>query len=508
MIAPAMQRKVISIHQGLARHPLYRLAEPVDFELLEGEQLAIVGDNGSGKSLLVDILTGKHPLLGEQPVYDFGEEGGDRRSRTYVSDNLRYITFRDSYGTSDSNYYYQQRWNQHDVDGIPTAADALALAVEQTVNRQCIAHPYTREQKEGLRRQATEQCERLSDLFEVGEEFAGKAVVLLSSGELRKLQLIKALLATPRLLIIDNPFIGLDAPMRRQLSHVLQSLITGTHTQLILVTPRADEIPPYITRVVEVRDKVVQSPATPSPPPAAAAGACANAVSESADEVIRLRDVTIRYGSHTILSHINWQVREGECWALTGRNGSGKSTLLSIVYADNLQAYAHDVTLFGRKRGTGESIWDIKRHIGYMSPEMHRSYQKNLPAIQIVASGLNDTIGLYARPTAEQEATCRRWMETFRVGHLADASFLSLSSGEQRLVLLARAFVKDPRLLILDEPFHGLDLHNRAHVRALIEQYAHRPHKTLIMVTHYEEELPPCINRKLLLCEGKATIIK
>lgn len=497
-----MQRIVISIHQGVARHPLYRLAEPVEFELREGEQLALLGDNGSGKSLLVDMLTGRHPLLGEQPTYDFGENGGDKRSRTYVSDNLRYITFRDSYGTGDSTYYYQQRWNRHDVEGIPAAADALKVAVEQAVRSQSIAHEYTDAEKETLRQRAQEQCEWLSRLFEVGEEFASKAVVFLSSGELRKLQLIKALLTTPRLLIIDNPFIGLDATMRQQLNRVLQAIITGTHTQLILITPRADEIPAYITRIVEVKDKIVQAPA-PAPP-------LIPTTSERTGtpiEVISLRKVTIRYGRHTILDNINWRVLEGERWALTGRNGSGKSTLLSIVYADNLQAYAHDVTLFGRKRGTGESIWDIKRRIGYMSPEMHRSYQKNLPAIQIVASGLNDSIGLYARPTTEQEATCRQWMETFRVGHLADSPFLSLSSGEQRLVLLARAFVKDPDLLILDEPFHGLDLHNRAHVRTLIEQYANRPHKTLIMVTHYEEELPPCINRKLLLTEGKATII-
>ena len=503
-----MKRKVISIRGGIPRHPLYRLNKPVDFDLWEGEQIAIVGDNGSGKTLLVDILTGKHPLLGDQPVYDFGPEGGDQRSRTYVSDNLRYITFQDSYGTTDSTYYYQQRWNQHDVDGIPTAGEVLEASAQQAVRSQCIAHDYTPDEQEQLLRKALDQKERLSQLFEVGDDLLGKAVIFLSSGELRKLQLIKALLTTPRLLIIDNPFIGLDAVMRKQLSHVLHLLISETSTQLILVTPRTDEIPPYITRTVLVENKVVSPPA-PNATNASGNSAATSRMDSSLltlhsslPSVVHLNHVTIRYGEHTILNDINWTVREGERWALTGRNGSGKSTLLSIVYADNLQAYAHDVTLFGRRRGTGESIWDIKRRIGYMSPEMHRAYRKNLPSLQIVASGLNDSIGLYAHPTPEQEEQCRDWLQIFSAEHLADRPFLTLSSGEQRLVLLARAFVKNPDLLILDEPFHGLDLHHRAHVRTLIEQYAHQPHKTLIMVTHYEEELPPCITRRLHLPDG------
>ena len=192
-------------------------------------------------------------------------------------------------------------------------------------------------------------------------------------------------------------------------------------------------------------------------------------------------------------------MREGECWALTGRNGSGKSTLLSLVCADNPQSYACDIELFGRKRGTGESIWDIKRHIGYVSPEMHRAYLKNLPALDIVASGLFDTVGLFNHPSLEQQEECRRWMDVFGIGSLADRPYLRLSSGEQRLCLLARAFVKDPDLLILDEPMHGLDLRRCEMVKDIIDSFMQRPRKTLVMVTHFESELPSCINRRLVL---------
>ena len=185
-------------------------------------------------------------------------------------------------------------------------------------------------------------------------------------------------------------------------------------------------------------------------------------------EIIHFNKVTIRYGARTILKDLDWTVRQGEHWALSGDNGSGKSTLLSLVCADNPQAYACDISLFGHKRGSGESIWDIKRHIGYVSPEMHRSYKQNIPAIQIVASGLKDTIGLYVRPNeAERE--------------------------------LARAFVKEPDLLILDEPLHGLDDENRLMVKEIVDKYCEDPSRTLIYVTHYQEELPHCIDHSIFL---------
>ena len=186
-----------------------------------------------------------------------------------------------------------------------------------------------------------------------------------------------------------------------------------------------------------------------------------------------------------------------------GENGAGKSTLLSLVCADNPQSYACDIELFGRKRGSGESIWDIKRHIGYVSPEMHRAYLKDLPAIDIVASGLNDSVGLYVHPRPEQRAVCEWWMDIFGIAGLKDRTFLKLSSGEQRLCLLARAFVKDPELLILDEPLHGLDDRNRQLTREIISAFCRRKDKIMIMVTHYAEELPDVITHNLFLKKNK-----
>ena len=289
-----------------------------------------------------------------------------------------------------------------------------------------------------------------------------KHIILLSSGELRKFQLTKTLLSNPRVLIMDNPFIGLDAKTRDLLHTLLGELTKVTHLQVILILSKSDDL--YHT-----------------------------------EHVVDLNKVSIRYGERTILKDLDWTVKCGEKWALSGENGSGKSTLLSLVCADNPQSYACDITLFGRKRGSGESIWEIKKHIGYVSPEMHRAYLKNLPAIDIVASGLHDSVGLYKRPRPEQMAACEWWMDIFGIADLKDRNFLQLSSGEQRLVLLARAFVKDPELLILDEPLHGLDLYNRRLVKDVIETFCRRKDKTMIMVTHYQEELPACITNFLFL---------
>jgi len=209
--------------------------------------------------------------------------------------------------------------------------------------------------------------------------------------------------------------------------------------------------------------------------------------------------VSIRYGERTILKDLDWTVRNGERWALSGQNGAGKSTLLSLVCADNPQSYACDIALFGWQRGSGETIWDIKRHIGYVSPEMHRAYKHDIQAIRIVASGLKDSVGLYVKPDDKEYGVCRFWMRVFGIESLAGRTFMSLSSGEQRLVLLARAFVKDPELLILDEPFHGLDDTRRQMVADIIEAFCRRRNKTMIMVSHYLEELPPCIDHRIEL---------
>ena len=415
-------------------------------DIRRGEQVALVGENASGKSRLASVFAGRN--------------------------GAKYITFRDSYGSyGDRNFFMQQRWNLFTLEGDPpSVGEAL---------RQDAAE--SKDPEAALRR-----VRELTALFSM-EPLLDKPLVTLSSGELRKYQLTRALLGGPEILVVDNPYIGLDPRTRALLTGLLTAL--SASMTLVLVLSRLAEIPPFITHVIPVEggnagekepreaylDRVL--------PPA----------------VIRLRNVTIRYGERVILDSLNWTVRQGEHWALTGANGSGKSTLLSLINADNPQAYAHDIELFGRPRGTGETIWDIKRQIGFVSPELHRAFRLDAPALDIVTSGHFDTEGLFRKPSEEQREIARRWMEEFGIGHLAERPFLRISSGEQRLCLVARAFVKDPPLYILDEPLQGLDEPQRRHVKTLLDRYCGAPGKTLVMVTHYPEEYPGCIDHSLTL---------
>ena len=480
--------------------PEWRMAEPVNFELDEGEHIAIVGPNGGGKTLLVDILTGAHPLLMQNVEYNFSVHNAQCTVHSLASDNIKYITFRDTYGgDNDRTYYLQQRWNQMEIDeSTPTAGklleDAfLASGKDTDERRQFQQHLY--------------------DIFNL-HYLLDKYIILLSSGELRKFMLCRSLMGDPRVLIMDNPFIGLDKETRQQLREVLEQVSKEHDLQIVLVLAKDEDIPKFITHVVPVRNKVVMKKVTREEYMRVQESKRAR-VQESVlqeiialpyhnddyntREVVKMNNVKIQYGDRVILKDLDWTVYNGQRWALSGQNGAGKSTLLSLICADNPQSYACDITLFDRKRGSGESIWDIKKHIGYVSPEMHRAYNRDMPAIRIVASGLKDSVGLYVKPSPGDYDICRMWMRFFGIEDLAERTFLKLSSGEQRMVLLARAFVKDPELLILDEPLHGLDSERGEMVKEIIDAFCQRRNKTLIMVTHYKENLPKCITDSLYL---------
>ena len=485
--------KTIEIRNARARKPEWSMAELVNFTLEEGEHIAIIGRNGSGKSMFVDMITGRHPAFPDMVEYGFDEP----------YNNLKHITFRDTYGgDNDKTYFLQQRWNQMEIDEeTPTVGskleEAFRLAGEDTAERRAFQ-------------------QHIYELFHL-KDLLDKYIILLSSGELRKYKLAASLFTKPRVLIMENPFIGLDAQTRDQLKELLAMLAKEQGLQIILVLAKTDEIPDFITHIVEVRDRRVlekvaiekfrvESLEFRDDYSVAEEGLASKSTINyklstvnSKQATINFNKVTIRYGERTILKDLDWTVNKGEHWSLSGDNGSGKSTLLSLVCADNPQSYACDISLFGHKRGSGESIWDIKKHIGYVSPEMHRSYKQNIPAIQIVASGLKDTIGLYVRPNDAEKEQCRKWLRVFGIGELAERKFMEMSSGEQRLVLLARAFVKEPDLLILDEPLHGLDDVNRRMVKDIVDRYCQNPAVTLIYVTHYQEELPRCIDHALFL---------
>lgn len=491
-------RKIsVQIKGAVTRLPELRFAAPVDWTIREGEQWALIGPNGAGKTLLADLLQQKFALKEGDVV--FGEAGR-------VSELVKSIAFKDIYSLADcKNSYYQQRWHATETGDVPTVGDLL--------------EPYA----------GQPELQQILSLFKI-EELVPKKLIFLSSGELRKFLIVRTLLSRPRILILDNPFIGLDAPSRELLVEMLGALTRLKNVQVVLLLSNPQDIPPMVTHVLPVADRnlfpVCSREAFLSdteligrlfPSEVAEASEVAGALGAAGGEeplflpgtgqkpvsshriTFRMEKVCIRYGSRTILKELDWEVLNGEKWALSGPNGAGKSTLLSLVYADNPQSYANTLYLFDRKRGTGESIWDIKKRIGYVSPEMHLYYQENVPTWQIVGSGFFDSVGLYRKCNAEQERMALEWMKVFGIERLKDRFFLTLSSGEQRLALLARAFVKDPDLIILDEPLHGLDVHNKKLAARIIDTFCGAPGKTLIYVTHYPNELPACVDKRFEL---------
>lgn len=481
-----MKKEIIRLKDIVLRLPELQFAEPIDWTICEGEQWAVVGPNGAGKTLLAGVLQKKYAFRSGEHIFVSGKP---------VSEVVKSIAFKDIYSLADCrNSYYQQRWHSTETEDMPTVSEVLS------------------EYKD------TENLNELLSLFGISD-LLPKKLIFLSSGELRKFLVVRTLLSRPEILILDNPFIGLDAPSRDLLVDMLGKMTELHGTQVILLLSNPADLPDMITDVLPVLNRKCLSPMKREEFlenkelldelfPDSVSGAIDLPVNgekeiSAYDVAFRMEKVCIKYGSRTILKDLDWEVKCGEKWSLSGPNGAGKSTLLSLVYADNPQSYANTLYLFDRKRGSGESIWEIKKRIGYVSPEMHLYYMENVPAIQIVGSGYFDSVGLFRKCNVEQEEGALKWMKIFGIDNLKDRSFMTLSSGEQRLALLARAFVKDPDLIILDEPLHGLDISNKKLAASVIESFCSRPGKTLIYVTHYPNELPECVDRHFKLMKLK-----
>jgi molybdate transport system ATP-binding protein len=226
----------------------------------------------------------------------------------------------------------------------------------------------------------------------------------------------------------------------------------------------------------------------------------------SFNTIIEMKNVHVQYGEKIILQNINWKVKCGEHWLVKGHNGAGKSTLLSLITADNPQAYSNEIYLLNKRRGKGESIWDIKQKIGFVSPELHKYFDTGITAEQTIASGFFDTMGLYKKLNTQQQKAVNDWINYFELTALKNTLLSLLSAGQQRWVLLARALVKQPPLLVLDEPCQGLDEPHTASFIQLIDTIADQTNTTIIYVSHYANEIPTCIDKILALENGIQTI--
>jgi molybdate transport system ATP-binding protein len=470
----------LQITQGIFRLSDTRTLNLHDLTLTAGESWAFVGANGSGKSSLARALSGE--LL---PSKGQVENQFQRPIRLSLEQLQKLVA---------------DEWQRNNTDLLSADEDDTGLTARQII-------------EETVRDDA--RCQQLAAQFGIGHLLT-RRFKYLSTGETRKTLLCQALMAQPDLLILDEPFDGLDVASRANLASVL-GILQQQGITLVLVLNRFDDIPDFIDRVGVLAECTLTHTGERKAILAEAlvaqlahseqlAGMTlpeaddASALPALADDapLITLRDGVVSYDDRPILDHLSWQVERGQHWQIVGPNGAGKSTLLSLVTGDHPQGYSNDLTLFGRRRGSGETIWDIKQHIGYVSSSLHLDYRVSSSVRNVVISGFFDSIGIYQAVSDRQHALARQWLALLGMsGSVADSPFHDLSWGQQRLVLIARALVKHPALLILDEPLQGLDPINRLLVRRFVDVLIGEGRTQLLFVSHHAEDAPQCITHRL-----------
>ena len=355
------------------------------------------------------------------------------------------------------------------------------------------------------------------------EKIMERGLGFLSTGEFRKVLLCKALSSAPDALIIDDPFDGLDLLARENLGKLIIELIKSGE-RIFIVTSRQNEIPDEIENVLYLDEgkiayagyihsdsylkllhEEINSTSFSNNIADSVAKVRPELVSKYAlggrvkgEHIISMKNVSVAYNGVKIISNINWDVKKGDRWIITGPNGSGKSTLMSLINGDNPKAYSNNISLFGKKRGSGESVWDIKKRIGFVSGELQMNFKIRTNVLDTALSGFFDSIGLYDNVSGFQMQEALKWLKAAGLEGKKNTMFEELSYGEKRLALIIRAFIKKPELLILDEPCQGLDEKNTISVIDLINIISGNNDITIILITHNTSLLPNGFDKHLL----------
>jgi len=441
---------------------------------------AFIGSNGSGKSALAALLT-------QQLAIESGACSG------LDSTQFCAVSFEAQQALIDRE---QERDDSDITNEVWQGTPVIELLNEVSDNQNSI--------------------EQWTDDFSI-KHILHEGFRKLSTGESRKVILIRALLQTQFTLVLDEPFDGLDA----QSQQVLKEILYHQHQQgrqIVFILNRLDEVPNWVNHLGVLHNLALmaqgekntvlqndtvkafftfnsQTLSLPEKDP------CSPSLKSDITTLVTLNNGKVAYSDRLIFQGLNWQIERGDHWAVLGPNGCGKSTLLNLITGDHPQCYANDLTVFGIKRGSGESIWDIKQHIGMISSALQWNYKASTNVISTVISGLFDSIGLYNQVEEHQKHLAMAWLKQVKLEHKANEPLHKLSYGEQRLVLICRAMIKQPALLILDEPCQGLDEVNRQLVLGFIELLSQQSHTSLLYVTHHQADLLACFKKQLICTE-------
>lgn len=458
-----------------------------------GQHTVLLGPNGSGKSALSAILAGE----GQCQSGEFVRPSATGKKVAWVSTEQQKALIEAEKRKDDADI----------LDVLPNPSSARDI-----IQREFSQWTTALEQ----------QLQQLATVLQFSQRL-DTAFLALSTGESRKVLILRALLSQPDYLILDEPYNGLDAASEAALRDWLQQ-----HQQqftLILVTNRYSEIPSFTRQLLYLNhgalawqnkgqgldpadlaelSKLSRLQNPPKQLPAKDQDRFTPPLPDGQQRLVRLRNGKVHYDDRVVFQGLNWQVNRGEHWQIVGPNGSGKTCLLSMLTGDNPHCYTNDLEVVGYQRGQGESIWDIKKHIGLISNSLQLQYRVSCPVLHVVLSGFYDSIGLYEQPTLHQTQLAQQWLELIALADQAQQSFQQLSFGDQRLVLIARAMVKHPSLLILDEPCNGLDPLNRLKVLALLTILSQQGETTLLYVNHHPDDKIAGIERVLDMTQYQA----
>ncbi|HTE33868.1 MAG TPA: ATP-binding cassette domain-containing protein [Chryseolinea sp.] len=451
---------MISLREITVQKGGIKLLEDFSWKVLDGEHWLITGANGSGKTTLLETIAGQLHVSKGQIDIDFikgnswDERHAERRRTIHYLPAHAIQTFLNH----NQEQYYQQRYYGMGDERTPLVSDILGEVG----------------QLDGL---------ELPESFSL-KPFLSLEVTRLSNGQLKKLLLLKILLSgIPRVLLFDYPFDGLDKHSRKDLCDFIDFLASNYRIQIILVDHH-HTLPKVLNRKLVLRNFSVEEESFPDT--VARHRSSTSAIHRSVDmplsePVVEIVDLKIQYNDTVIMDNFNWTVRKGERWALIGRNGAGKTTLFSMIFADHPKAYTQQIYLFGRKRGTGESIWDIKRRITYLGPEL-MSYLSPAHIALTCRSYIRATI------RGDQEKLFEDLTAAFSADAFLDHPVRALSSGQLQVALIIKCFLNNTEMLLLDEPFQFLDPTQKDNLVKVLRSMLH-PEKTLILITHDEQDL-------------------
>jgi molybdate transport system ATP-binding protein len=476
-----MKESFVSIENLNLKFQHNAVLKDLNWTIYRGENWQLSGTSGSGKTALAKIILAQQANIGELKI-NFNPNSNLPAQALFVES---WYQFKNLEGVA--NFYYQQRYTSQQAKEIITVGtELLQFGIEKGLTTSSL----------------TPILAALNF-----STFANSQLIELSSGEHKKLQLVKAIWLKPQLLIIDQPYTGLDSTSRKNLNSLLDEL-ASEGVQLILIGNDTD-LPNCINRFAHMQDgglvasdfSLLQE-LTYTKQARSIPLFLKETPEYASNDIVKMNKVNISYGEKRVLKNIDWEVKAGEKWLLQGHNGSGKSTLLSLVNGDHPQSYANDLHLFGNKRGSGESIWDIKQHIGLISPEFHWYFDNNATIWESIASGFYDTVGLFQNMPYTKRHQVDELVDFFDLTGIKNEKLVTLPLGKQRLALLARTIIKNPELLILDEPCQGLDQQQSIHFNQLVDELCSNG-MTLIYVGHFESQLPTNLTHRLVLHQGE-----